>query len=49
MEAIRVPARQTTAIPIRYRDERDRVLQILARWESAMRAASMPLTPAGPR
>jgi hypothetical protein len=49
MEPIRVPTRLTTAIPARYRDERDRVLQILAKWESAMRAASMPLTSAGPR
>jgi len=49
MEPIRVPTRLTTAIPARYRDERDRVLQILARWEAAMRAASIPLTPTGPR
>jgi hypothetical protein len=45
MEAVRTPSRQTTAIPSRYRDQRDRVLQILGRWEVAMRAATLPMTP----
>lgn len=48
MEPIRVPTRLSTAIPTRYREERERVLEILARWEAAMRAATMPLT-AGPQ
>ncbi len=45
MEPSRIPGKLTTAIPDRYRDERDSVLRILARWEEALRAASLPLPP----
>lgn len=36
MEPIQLPARLNTAIPIRFRSQRQRVLQILARWESGL-------------
>ncbi len=38
------PTRRTTAIPPRFRFERERVLRILARWEESTRLA---LAPAG--
>lgn len=38
MAPTRVPPSPTTAIPARYREERERVLRILGRWEAALRA-----------
>jgi|GEM_PF-1122131 len=33
MKTIHLPAKQTTAIPVRFWRQRERVLRILARWE----------------
>jgi hypothetical protein len=45
MESSRIPRKFTTAIPDRFRDEREGVLRILARWERVLRAATLAVPP----